>query len=176
MRLTPQGLLAFGRLIPCTLGRSGIRAAAGKREGDAATPAALLHVTACLYRPDRVAAPGPWAVPLRLGDLWCDAPDHPAYNRLVRAPLAASHEEMRRADPLYDIVLVTDWNAAPAQPGRGSAIFIHQWRRPGHPTAGCIAMSRENLIWLAARAAPGTPCLVPPLAGRGFVARRHSGA
>ena len=174
MRLTPQGLWAFGRLIPCTLGRAGIRAAGDKREGDAATPAALLHVTACYYRPDRLAAPGPWAVPLRLGDLWCDAPDHPLYNRPARAPLAASHEDMRRADPLYDIVLVTDWNM-PAWPGRGSAIFLHQWRRPGHPTAGCLAMARENIAWLAARAAPGTPLLIPPLAGRAFAARAHHG-
>lgn len=176
MRLTPQGLSAFGRVIPCTIGRSGIRSAGDKREGDAATPAAALQVTACLYRADRIAPPAPWAVPLRLGDLWCDAPDHPAYNRLVQAPLAASHEEMRRADPLYDIVLVTDWNMAPARPGRGSAIFLHQWRRPGHPTAGCIAMARADLIWLAARAEPGTPLVVPPLAGRAFAARRHTGA
>ena len=176
MRLTPQGLAAFGRLIPCTMGRSGIRAAADKREGDAATPAARLHVTACYYRPDRVAAPGPWAVALRPGDLWCDAPDHPAYNQLARAPLSASHEEMRRADPLYDIVLVTDWNAAPVVPGRGSAIFLHQWRRPGHPTAGCLGMARGDIAWLAARARPGTPCLIPPLAGHAFTPRRHEGA
>ena len=176
MRLTPNGLLAFGRLIPCTMGRSGIRAAGDKREGDAATPAALLHVTACLYRADRVARPAPWAIPLRLGDLWCDEADHPAYNQLVQAPLAASHEEMRRADPLYDIVLVTDWNAAPVRPGRGSAIFLHQWRRPGAPTAGCLAMSRANIAWLAARAEPGTPCLIPSLAGHAFAARDHEGA
>lgn len=176
MRLTAQGLLVQGRLIPCTLGRSGIRAAAGKSEGDAATPAARLRVTGCLYRPDRVARPGPWAVALRPGDLWCDAPTHPAYNRLVRAPLAASHEVMRRADPLYDIVLITDWNADPVQQGRGSAIFVHQWRRPGHPTAGCIAMARGDLIWLAARARPGTELLVPPLAGRAYRPQRHEGA
>lgn len=176
MRLTPQGLLAFGRLIPCTLGRAGIRAGAMKREGDAATPAGSLRVTACLYRPDRVAAPGPWAVPLRPGDLWCDAPEHPAYNQRVRAPLSASHERMRRADPLYDIVLVTDWNAAPARPGYGSAIFLHQWRRPGFPTAGCLAMARKDIAWLAARAVPGTPCLIPPLACHAFAARAHAGA
>lgn len=176
MRLTPQGLSAFGRLIPCTLGRSGIRAGSAKAEGDAATPAANMRITACLYRPDRLGAPAPWAVPLGLDDLWCDAPEHAEYNRLVRGPLAASHEVMRRADPLYDIVLVTDWNSAPAQPGRGSAIFVHQWRQPGYPTAGCIAMDRGGLIWLAARARPGTTLLVPALAGHGFQPRRHEGA
>lgn len=176
MRVTPQGLQAFGRLIPCTLGRSGIRAATAKAEGDAATPAARLRITACLYRPDRLPAPGPWAQAMRLGDLWCDAPGHPAYNRLVRGPLAASHEVMRRADPLYDIVLVTDWNSDPVRPGRGSAIFVHQWRRPGHPTAGCIAMDRGDLIWLAARARPGMSILVPALSGHAYRPRHHEGA
>lgn len=175
MRLTPQGLAGFGRVIPCTLGRSGIRPADAKREGDAATPAARLRVVACCYRPDRLVAPGPWAIPLRVGDLWCDAPDDPAYNAMVRAPFAPSHEVMRRADPLYDIVLVLDWNM-PAAPDRGSAIFVHQWRRPGHPTAGCLAMARADLIWLAARAVPGTPLRVPPLAGHPFRPRHHAGA
>ena len=31
----------------------------------------------------------------------------------------------------------------------GSAIFIHQWRRPGYPTAGCIGLSRQNLSYVA---------------------------
>ncbi|AXC49047.1 hypothetical protein DRW48_04500 [Paracoccus suum] len=161
MRLTPAGLLAFGRLIPVSLGRGGI--ARAKSEGDGATPAALLHVTATLFRPDRLAAPAPWARPILPGDLWCDDPAHPAYNRPARAPMAASHEVMRRSDSLYDVVLVTDWNAA-GHPGAGSAIFLHQWRRPGWPTAGCIAMARSDLLWLAARAAPGTPLAVPNLA------------
>lgn len=64
-------------------------------------------------------------------------------------------------------MLLTDWNWPRAQPGLGSAIFLHQWRRPRHPTAGCIAFSRADLLWLAARAVPGTRLLVPgALAGR----------
>lgn len=163
MRLTPQGLHAWGRVIPVGIGRGGI--AADKAEGDGATPAAGLRIVATLYRPDRLAPPAPWARPILPGDLWCDDPGDPAYNHAVRAPFAASHEVMRRADPLYDIVLLTDWNWPEAQPGRGSAIFLHQWRRPGFPTAGCIAMARGDLLWLAARAVPGTRLLIPRLAG-----------
>lgn len=175
MRLTPAGLAAFGRVIPCTLGRAGIRPGAAKVEGDAATPAGSLRILSCLYRPDRLVPPAPWAQPILPGDLWCDASGDPAYNAPVRAPFAPSHEVMRRADPLYDLVLVTDWNI-PAKADRGSAIFLHQWRRPGHPTAGCIAMARPALLWLAARAAPGTRLLIPPLAAHPFHACRHSGA
>lgn len=165
MRLTPAGLWAFGRTIPVSLGRGGVVAGTLKAEGDGATPAARLLIVGCLYRPDRVTAPAHWAEPILPGDLWCDDPGHPAYNRAVGAPFPASHEVMRRADPLYDIVLVTDWNWPDAVPGRGSAIFLHQWRRPGYPTAGCIAMSRRDLQWLAARAVPGTQLAVPPLSG-----------
>lgn len=156
--LTPQGLRFLNRVIPCSIGRGGVTAA--KREGDGATPG-LLHVAELWFRPDRLPAPAPWARPIGPGDLWCDDSGHPAYNHHVRAPLAASHENLRRPDPLYDIVLTTDWNWPLALPGAGSAIFLHQWRRPGFATAGCIAMSRANLIWLAARAAPGTPILIP---------------
>ena len=157
--LTPQGLRFMGRTIPCSIGRGGITT--DKHEGDGATPAGLLHIAELWFRPDRLPAPAPWARPIGPGDLWCDDSGHPAYNLHARAPLAASHEKLRRADPLYDIVLTTDWNWPLATPGRGSAIFLHQWRRPGFSTAGCIAMSRANLIWLAARAAPGTPILIP---------------
>ncbi|TMV57367.1 hypothetical protein FGG78_37230, partial [Thioclava sp. BHET1] len=65
------------------------------------------------------------------------------------------HEVLRRADPLYDLILVTDWNRAPARPGKGSAIFIHRWRRPRYPTAGCLAFAPQDLLWLAHRLAPG---------------------
>ena len=67
---------------------------------------------------------------------------------------------LRRADPLYDIVLLTDWNWPLAETGRGSAIFLHQWRRPGYPTEGCLAFARSDIRWLAERAAPGTPILI----------------
>jgi len=159
--LSPGGLLAFGRRIPVSIGRSGITQQ--KREGDGATPAGRLVVLGTLYRADRLPAPGPWARPIGPGDLWCDASGHADYNSMVRAPFAPSHEVLRRADPLYDIVLITDWNI-PAQEGRGSAIFLHQWRRPGAATAGCVAMARGDLLWLAARARPGTMLTVPALA------------
>ena len=92
--------------------------------------------------------------------LWSDAPDDPAYNLLVRAPYGPSHESLRRDDPLYDIVLLTDWNFPEAVPGAGSAIFLHPWRRPGYPTEGCLAFSRSDIRWLAGVAAPGAALLI----------------
>ena len=148
-----MGLQAFGRRLPCTIGRGGLTH--DKREGDGATPHGLHRIVGCLYRPDRVPAPNSWAEPIRPGDLWSDDVKDSDYNHLVRAPHGFSHERLRRADPLYDVILVLDWNWPEAVPGRGSAIFVHQWRRPGAPTAGCIALSRRDLFWLAERVWPG---------------------
>ena len=160
--LTPMGLRFHGRLFPVSIGRGGIRA--DKREGDGGTPAGVHRIVGMLYRPDRIAAKSlpSWAAPIGLEDRWCDAPDHPDYNHLVRKPFGASQERLRRADPLYDLILITDWNWPEAIPHRGSAIFVHAWRRPGYPTAGCLALRRDHLWWIARRIAPGTGLLIRP--------------
>jgi L,D-peptidoglycan transpeptidase YkuD (ErfK/YbiS/YcfS/YnhG family) len=149
--LTPTGLLFAGRRFACTIGRAGV--SSDKREGDGATPVGTHHITGMFYRPDRLRGsvlPG-WARPIRLGDLWSDDVSDPMYNQLVRTPHPFSHEDMRRADPLYDLVMTTDWNWPNAMAGRGSAIFLHQWRRIGYPTAGCVAFAPADLLWIAAR-------------------------
>lgn len=156
--LTPTGLRYRGRRYPCTIGKGGIRA--DKREGDGATPVGTHHIVMMLYRPDRLTRPAPWAVPILPGDLWSDDSSDARYNQWVRAPYAPSHEALRRADPLYDLVLVTDWNWPVARAGRGSCIFIHQWRRPGYPTEGCVALRRRDLHALARDIAPKTRLIV----------------
>ena len=92
--------------------------------------------------------------------LWSDDPQDPAYNQLVHAPHGASHEHLRRADPLYDLVILTDWNWPEAEAGRGSAIFLHQWRRRGYPTEGCVAFARQDLWEIAARVGPATRLII----------------
>ena len=141
--LTRQGVRFMGRLWPCTIGRDGVRE--DKREGDGATPVGVHRIVGLLYRPDRVARPNTWAVPILPGDLWSDDPNHADYNLMVRAPYPHSHERLRRADPLYDLVLLTDWNWPHAEKARGSAIFLHRWRRPGFPTEGCVAFRPDHL-------------------------------
>lgn len=156
--LTPLGLRFMGTLYPCTIGHGGISAC--KREGDGATPVGCHRIVGMLYRPERMARPAPWARAMRPGDLWSDDSADPDYNTMVRAPYAPSHEVLRRADPLYDLVMVTDWNWPDAVPGRGSCIFIHQWRRPGYPTEGCVALRRDHLRWIAARLTPASRLIV----------------
>ena len=59
-----------------------------------------------------------------------------------------SHEKMRRLDGLYDAYGVLDYNWPNVEHGKGSAIFIHAWRRPRYPTEGCIAFDILDLIWI----------------------------
>lgn len=156
--LGPMGLRFQGRRYPCTIGRSGLTDQ--KREGDGATPKGVHKLVGILYRPDRVAKPSPLAIPIGPLDLWSDDPEDASYNLMVRAPYPASHEALRRADPLYDIVLLTDWNWPHPIKGRGSAIFIHQWRRPGFATEGCIALKRADLHGIAKRINPGANLII----------------
>ncbi len=162
--LTPTCLRLGARRWPCTIGRGGIRA--DKREGDGATPVGRHHIVGLLYRPDRMAPPVAWAQPIRPGDLWSDDASRSDYNQMVRAPYSGSHEALCRADRLYDLVLVTDWNWPRATPGRGSAIFLHRWRRPGFPTEGCIALRPDHLLQLVRAIAPGQPLIVPQALAR----------
>jgi len=147
--LTPRGVRFQGQLYPCTIGKTGITR--NKREGDKATPAGIHRIVGMLYRPDRIPTPVPWAMPIGPRDLWSDDGTQGDYNSLVQAPYPHSHEVLRRADPLYDLVILTDWNWPDAVAGRGSAIFIHQQRRPGYPTEGCVAFSRAHLHQIAVR-------------------------
>jgi L,D-peptidoglycan transpeptidase YkuD (ErfK/YbiS/YcfS/YnhG family) len=151
MVLTPTGLRFAGRRFACTFGRGGIVAPEAKREGDGATPAGVHRIVGMLYRPDRMARPADWALPIGPLDLWSDDVRDPDYNLMVRAPHGFSHEDLRRADPQYDLVLITDWNWPYSVPGRGSAIFVHRWRRACAPTAGCVALAAQDLLWIAQR-------------------------
>lgn len=55
---------------------------------------------------------------------------------------------------MYDLVAVLDWNRRPVVAGRGSAIFLHVWRKPRHPTAGCVVFRPGDLAWILARWTP----------------------
>ena len=156
--VTPTGVRFRGLRFPCTIGRGGLTDR--KKEGDGATPRGVHRIVGMLYRPDRMARPADWALPILPGDLWSDDVSDPDYNMMVRAPHNFSHEMLRRADPMYDLVILTDWNWPYPVKGRGSAIFIHQWRGKGRPTAGCVAFRRDHLRWIAARIVHNTRLVI----------------
>jgi L,D-peptidoglycan transpeptidase YkuD (ErfK/YbiS/YcfS/YnhG family) len=143
-------------VVPAAIGRSG--RTSRKREGDGATPIADMTLLYGFVRGDRICPP---VTPLRLGRmlpdmLWCDQAGNANYNRLVKAPFRASHEELQRKDGLYDVCLVMDWNIRSRRRNRGSAIFFHLIR-PGYaPTEGCIAVSLPAMRRLLPHMRKGT--------------------
>jgi L,D-peptidoglycan transpeptidase YkuD (ErfK/YbiS/YcfS/YnhG family) len=143
--------LAHG-VVRAALGRSGIKAL--KREGDGSTPLGPFAIREVLYRADRLPRPRT-KLPvraIRAGDAWCEDPGDRSYNRLVRASSRPGIDPLMRDDHLYDLVVVLGYNDRPRVKGKGSAIFVHL-ARPGYtPTAGCIALSRTDLLTLLRQA------------------------
>lgn len=160
MVVTKWGARFMGRRFPVAVGRGGITHA--KREGDGATPAGRWRLMGGGYRADRGVPPkAPFRLrPIGPRDLWSDDPAAAGYNHPARAPYAPSHERLARPDRLYDVVIVTDWNWPDAVPGRGSAIFVHVWRGPRVPTAGCLAFRPDHLGWILARWTPRARIIV----------------
>jgi len=116
-----------------------------------------------LYRPDRIR---PFASNLPIVSLtpidgWCDDPTDPSYNRLIKTPYVASHEILWRPDHVYDIVIVVGYNDSPPIPPRGSAIFIHLMNDDQTPTAGCITLSRGDLIDILGEINSSTQLVIP---------------
>src|SRR5258707_3537084 len=129
----------------CAVGRSGI--AEKLREGDGVTPAGVWPFRNVLYRADRIPRPEsvlPTA-PIEPDQAWCDVPDDPNYNRLVRLPYASLDERLWREDALYDLILVVGFNDVPVVPGKGSAIFVHLARPDYGETQGCVALGLDDL-------------------------------
>jgi len=150
------GTAAWGdRRMRCALGRGGI--VRDKTEGDGATPAGLWPMRAVLFRPDREAAPKTRLAVSAIapGDGWCNDPADADYNRRVALPHPARCERLWRDDALYDLIAVLGYNDAPVRKGAGSAIFLHL-ARPGYAaTLGCVALAREDLLFVLAAARPG---------------------
>lgn len=144
-----RAILSYGPLFfRAAIGRSGTTTR--KREGDGGTPVAEMKILGGYRRMDRIRFPRNRLLlkPIGSRDLWCDEPGHPSYNRPVSAPCKASHEEMRRADELYDLCLVLDWNLLSRKRFGGSAIFFHIAKPDYGPTAGCVAISPRDMLRL----------------------------
>jgi len=145
--------------VAAVIGRKGFAPPGEKREGDGRTPSGLYRLgTAFGYAPSV-----PTKMPYRQSladDLWIDDPNDPDYNRLVKQEKtrAASYEKMKREDDLYKYGMVIEYNTDPVIKGHGSAIFLHIWSGPRSDTAGCVAVSENDLLkilaWLDPAANP----------------------
>jgi len=139
-----------------------------KREGDACSPAGLFGMGTAFGFAPHIDSRWPYQ-PMHARHYCVDRVDSPFYNQIVDcehvawADVNGSSEIMRpdlhgkSDDPCYQLGLVIKHN-----PKRlahyGSCIFAHVWREPGYPTAGCTAMSVEDmralLAWLTLESHP----------------------
>ena len=147
-----HGVLLAGRhAIPVVLGRSGI--AAGKREGDGATPRGRFRLIRLWWRADRTPRPHTLLSVRRIDPAlaWCENPADRRYNRPFRRSANEPGDRLWRQDGLYDLVIEIDHNVRPRAARRGSAVFIHVARAGFAPTAGCVALRAEHLKTLLSR-------------------------
>lgn len=167
--------------IGCTLGHKGLAWGVGehtaspplgfrsKREGDKCSPAGVFRLPFAFGTASQAPELKLPYTPLTPSIIGVDDPKSRYYNQVVDNTKVErdwdSNEAMVRHDRLYQ------WGAFIAHnpsgtPGLGSCIFLHLWPGPGLGTAGCTAMSQEDLKHLLTWLDPAKePRLVQGLKG-----------
>lgn len=150
--------MAFGP-IDAVIGRNGFAPKGEKREGDGKTPSGIYPLKMTFGYDETVKTKMPYRQALAY-DIWVDDPQADDYNRWtkIQETKAASYEMMKREDDQYKYGIVIEYNTDPVIKGNGSAIFLHIWKGKDIPTAGCVAVSEEDMIkilsWLDPAASP----------------------
>jgi len=148
---------------PITLGRTGLAWGNGmhdkslatgyhKKEGDGKSPAGIFKFGVAFGYASKEALPNsipsPY-VPITEVTQCIEDGQSAYYNQIIDNRKITKDwntaDFMRRDDDLYKWGIFVDHNV-PAKAGNGSCIFFHLWRGDDKPTAGCTAMTEEN-IW-----------------------------
>lgn len=82
-------------------------------------------------------------------DFWVDDIHSAYYNTYQKGPANGrwdSAENLYAIGEVYKYFVAVEYNTNNPIPGAGSAIFMHIWKDKDSPTAGCTAMSEENLL------------------------------
>jgi L,D-peptidoglycan transpeptidase YkuD (ErfK/YbiS/YcfS/YnhG family) len=141
------------------IGKNGFAPAGEKREGDGKTPSGIYPLKMTFGYDANIITKMPYRQALA-DDIWVDDPQADDYNQWtkIQETKAASYEMMKREDDQYKYCIVIEYNTDPVIKGNGSAIFLHIWKGEGLPTAGCVAVSEEDIIkildWLDPTASP----------------------
>ncbi len=145
--------------VDAVVGRNGFAPPGEKREGDGRTPSGLYRLGVVFGYAESAATKMPYRQ-AGADDLWVDDINAADYNRWVKQSetRAASFEKMKRDDDLYKYGVVIEYNTDPVIKGYGSAIFLHIWAGARSTTAGCVAVSEEDILsilaWLDPAAKP----------------------
>ena len=128
-----------------SIGEKGFAAINNKREGDGKSPSGIFPLGIAFGYDPSVVTRMPYQQATD-DDFWVDDVDSEDYNKWVRGkPNAASWEKMKRDDDQYKYGVVIEYNMHPIIKGKGSAIFLHVWKR-GESTVGCVSMPEEMVL------------------------------
>lgn len=135
-----------GGCMAGVIGYGGLAPAGTKREGDGKTPVGTFALRRGLYYVKDFNT----AFPMEQYNqyyTWDENPWSPTYNTLLRDPAPGTKGDRlwEHRNRQYRYIVVVEYNTEQPTPGAGSAIFIHAWRAPGKPTAGCVGMSEANM-------------------------------
>ena len=147
-----SGYLKYKKMkFPCALGKGGVKKKT--KEGDNITPKGTFKVIRIYYRPDKIKKFKTLVKKIKIKKNmgWCDDPCSDFYNKQIKLPTNLEHEKLYRNDNLYDLIAVLNYNTDPIIKNKGSAIFIHVAKKNFNKTKGCVAIKKENLIYLLSK-------------------------
>lgn len=158
MIIVRENILTFNATsFKCAIGKNGITN--NKVEGDGCTPSGKYLIKEIYYRKDKVLLPKlnfkAFAIKEKFG--WCDDSSSEYYNKFINFPFKKSAETLFRNDSIYDICCVINYNQNPIVKDKGSAIFLHIARKNYPSTEGCLALKKEDLIFLLTKISSATP-------------------
>ena len=135
----------------CALGSAGVKKKT--KEGDNITPKGIFKIIKIYYRPDKIKKITTLikTIKIKKNMGWCDDPSSRFYNKQIKLPSKLGHEKLYRSDNLYDLIAVLNYNTKPIIKNKGSAIFIHIAKKNFSKTKGCIAVKKEDLIYLLSK-------------------------
>ncbi len=128
------------------IGRNGTVDAEFKKEGDGKTPRGVYNLSQA-FGIDKIDLKYPYRV-LDGTEYWVDDVNSKYYNtmQIVKEGETSefnSSEHLIDEKIAYQYAMVIDYNNPPVA-GKGSAIFLHVEKNK--PTAGCVAVSKENMV------------------------------
>ena len=151
--------------IPIVVGRKGLAWGIGlhselsfdgftqKKEGDGRSPAGIFYLGAVFGYEDNIDVKMPF---IHVDDVTECVDDRKSnyYNQVIKTtdlvqinqkPDWDSSEQMREYGEFYEQGIIVYHNMNPIEYGKGSCIFIHNWKESDDTTAGCTAMEPQNL-------------------------------
>ena len=153
-----------------------------KREGDGRSPEGVFPLIHAYGYPPRSMVRIKFPYSQATNDLiCCDDVSSKYYAKIIDIHQKGldpdnlpSHEKMLRGDDLYKYTILAGHNTWKIKKGAGSCVFLHLWRGPNSGTAGCTAMSEENILRLLSELDPEKNPVLVLLTRKNYLRLRES--